>query len=482
MRVLPHAYAAGRDGVRLRAEVLRNGVTTHGHPRALIGALVYAAAAAAAFRHTGTWRLGELVDAVEASDDVWRPAPVEPWIPGDWLDAARAATRGRYLDQWMDVGREVDDALAAIRSHLRRGALARDRDALRDFGAFERRTSGSGTVAAAAALLLAARHAADPATGVRTAAYAAGADTDTLASMTGGLLGAMLGDEWLPPGWRGVQDAAYLTALATALDAVTVGAAAPAPSLFDPVASAPVRAWTEKDAAAVTRLLADGGAAEMSFGPLGRARVREVAALRGLVPAVAGSRFTFETEAGQRVYVLMFRRVRTKADPASASRTNEVAGVASADERERDGPPPADPAWTPVGDGGLPGPHPEAPSPTDQLGKELRGTRGPRSSPGKSRVLEDVAALTRSLDPSISGRDLLQMLDAVMGAIHDRVGPRGDDTRLPSGPEFRTWVKAAASGRHVSLARLSDRDIRALARLAWRLLHGRTRDQTSDQA
>ena len=66
----------------------------------------------------------------------------------------------------------------------------------------------------AAAAYLAARHAAQPAQGVLRAAFERGADTDTLAAMTGGLLGCLAGDEWLPEPWRDVQDAAYLRYIA----------------------------------------------------------------------------------------------------------------------------------------------------------------------------------------------------------------------------------------------------------------------------
>ena len=45
------------------------------------------------------------------------------------------------------------------------------------------------------------------------AAFAYGADTDTIASMTGGLLGAVVGLEWLGDYAVQVQDAQYLRML-----------------------------------------------------------------------------------------------------------------------------------------------------------------------------------------------------------------------------------------------------------------------------
>ena len=54
------------------------------------------------------------------------------------------------------------------------------------------------------------RYAADPINGVIKAAFAIGSDTDTIASMTGGLLGCINGTEWLSSLKGGIQDAAYI--------------------------------------------------------------------------------------------------------------------------------------------------------------------------------------------------------------------------------------------------------------------------------
>lgn len=449
MRILPHAYVAGGDPVRLRAEVLLNGIATHGHPRALVGGLVFAAAAAAAFQHAGTWRLGELLDAVEASADVWRPPPSGRWVPMDWWEAAGEVTRGRYGDDWEQAVREVDDALALVREHLRRGAVAVDHDALTALGAFRRDVSGAGTVAAAAALLLASRHAADPATGVRTAAYAAGADTDTIACMTAGLLGAMLGDEWVPAGWRRVQDAKYLAQLATQLhDAVVRGAP---PSLFEAVP----RPWTERDTTGLLGALTDGAARVVTLGPLGAATVRERSELRPVARGALAVRFCLRTEEGQTVYV-----VRSRRDRATAVREGPPSGWGA--------PPPVPPTAEPSAVAPPVRDRPQPEPPADAY-------PGLDRSPAHARVLRDVDSLRRAVDPSMPARDLLRLLDTTLRAIRGRMGPYGDEAPLRSGTEFHTWLQAAV-GDGGGREPLADAEMRALARLAWRLLYGRPRD------
>lgn len=96
---------------------------------------------------------------------------------------------------------------------MRAGALADDRAILESLGCFGR-AKGAGTSSAAAAAYLSARYAAQPAQGILRAAFEQGADTDTLASMTGGLMGCLAGSEWLPQPWLQVQDAQYLRDIA----------------------------------------------------------------------------------------------------------------------------------------------------------------------------------------------------------------------------------------------------------------------------
>jgi hypothetical protein len=62
---------------------------------------------------------------------------------------------------------------------MKRGALALDEPVLRALGAFDKKVNGSGTIAAAGAIYLASRYAADPLNGLISAAFAEGADTDT---------------------------------------------------------------------------------------------------------------------------------------------------------------------------------------------------------------------------------------------------------------------------------------------------------------
>jgi hypothetical protein len=108
---------------------------------------------------------------------------------------------------------ETEQMLGAARAGIARGALAVDRPVLEELGAFGK-NGGAGNVTAVGAVFLASRYAAQPSNGVVAASFAKGGDTDTLAAMTGAILGAIHGTDWLATMARHVEDGSYVRRLA----------------------------------------------------------------------------------------------------------------------------------------------------------------------------------------------------------------------------------------------------------------------------
>lgn len=214
MRIAPHVvvHHEGSFG-DLAHDVVRDAATTHGHPRALLGALVHAYALWTSLRQPAPLAYGWLVEATLDGLKDWRE-PVWQGLDRNWLDAAAKAFPGGYEQGWDDAVREVEDLLTSARSSLNSGALSAPSAFLEQHGLTRPKTRGSGTLCAVAAIYLAARSAASPERGIGVPARQEGADTDTLASMAASLLGAGLGQEWLGLFGRTVQDAALLVTLA----------------------------------------------------------------------------------------------------------------------------------------------------------------------------------------------------------------------------------------------------------------------------
>ena len=214
MRILPHCLLGMLDSDfnKVAHGIVANGVTTHGHPRALVGALGYGFALWTALREIEPLSYGELVDVLLAEVAVWSQFPnVDEICPG-WEMAARETLNDQYKKQWQATVDEMQELLEQSQVGMSQGALSIDRELLRQLGCFSKE-KGSGTITSTAAIFLASRYAADPSHGLLEAAFAHGADTDTLASMTGALLGAIVGFEWLEHSAEEVQDTKYFKAI-----------------------------------------------------------------------------------------------------------------------------------------------------------------------------------------------------------------------------------------------------------------------------
>ena len=291
MRVLPHALFLARlecpsDLVR---DAVLDGLATHGHPRALVSAAAYAYAAWSLVRQTRTLGFGELLDRLLDESSAWGAFPQPDRGGGTWLAAAKQVT-GDYERLWTQTVGEMRALVETARRAVRAGALADDHAVLAELGCFGP-AKDAGFVTAAAAAYLAARHAAQPVQGVLRAAFESGADTDTLAAMTGGLLGCLAGVEWIPRPWLDVQDAGYLRQMAGRIAA-------------GPTAAEPLAVPARPDLRAVRSELAHTGAgSDVVLGGGMRVRVESLTDPKPMATSPAVRRCRLATAAGQTVYV-----------------------------------------------------------------------------------------------------------------------------------------------------------------------------------
>lgn len=218
MRIAPHAIAAFRDDTfeLAAAQIVADGAATHGHPRALVGALAVGYALWRAMRWSGKFNYGELIDETLSNASDWVRLPdFEMWGRG-WRESADHSLDSGYVTVWDRTVEEMIGLLETARLAMERGSLARDSDVFAELGAYQKDGS-SGTRTAAVALYLASRYVAQPTAGILAAAFARKTDTDTIAAIAGALLGAMAGAEWLKPLTRGLQDADYIRRLGASL-------------------------------------------------------------------------------------------------------------------------------------------------------------------------------------------------------------------------------------------------------------------------
>jgi hypothetical protein len=228
MRIAPHVLVGARKPFfRIAKDIAADSVITHDHPHGIVGALSYGYALWFALRNLRTLEYGQLIKEVLKNRGAWARFPDFEDI---WPGWRQTATDHQFETKWdAAVDAQIRQLEIALES-LEAGALSVEQETLEAIGCFDKKVLGAGTVAASAAIYLASRYAAGPMEGVAAAAFSKGADTDTLASMTGALAGATSGSDWLGSLVREVQDYEFLLDLSSTLQDVT-----PADDAFNPV-------------------------------------------------------------------------------------------------------------------------------------------------------------------------------------------------------------------------------------------------------
>jgi ADP-ribosylglycohydrolase len=217
MRILPHAIFGAQDQrfERTAERIFADGIATHGHPRALVGALAAGFAMWSALRWTGKVNYGELIEACLAERNAWGRLPSH-LANAEWRNEAESVLKASYEDIWGRTCEEMQGLLLTSREAIDRGSLARDEEVLNELGAYGKE-SGSGTRTAAVAIYLASRYVAQPGAGLLASAFARKADTDTIACLVGGMLGAFSGDDSVEGLADDLMDAPYIRELAMAV-------------------------------------------------------------------------------------------------------------------------------------------------------------------------------------------------------------------------------------------------------------------------
>lgn len=262
MRVLPHAIMGYKlDFGHTAHNILLDGIATHGHPQALVGALAYGYALWYALRqgslanHTlrsapsgneatqgcsagvaidgnglGPYASAELFyeanfakEVLDAIDE-WSACALDYDLPESFIELAQdssssdanysyrslwdeaVATMQKYLVTAASSCEHIAAALAKVKSATVANAASPafyeqveklNDNGLKALNCFDKNVSGAGTVAAAVAIYQASAYLHDPVSGIVRLAFAKGSDTDTNASMAAALLGSVYGEGFI---------------------------------------------------------------------------------------------------------------------------------------------------------------------------------------------------------------------------------------------------------------------------------------------
>ena len=303
---MPSYFASSDEPSLLMQDIFLDGIATHGHPRAVVGAAAYGFAAWWYLRCQETISFGEIIQVLLGEVGRWSTMP-EPLVPSTgWPEAARKAFGGNYKHLWSEAVTEMVVLLEKVQNGLNAGAISNDEAILRELGAYGR-MKGAGTITAASALYLAARYAAQPTQGVLRAAFGSGIDTDTIGAMVGGLAGCSSGGDWIPQEWLQVQDIDYLKQLANLL------AQGPNRESNQPAKQIVVG---RRELESIRRALVSEEKTNLLLDGVRQAKVIEVSQLRQSSKLTKGRTWSLRVDDGQTIYVTQYSREPMPINPA----------------------------------------------------------------------------------------------------------------------------------------------------------------------
>ncbi len=242
MRVQPHVWGCRdlSDSAAYTRDVIRNAVVSHGHPRGIYGAVLHARALAYTLVNKTAPDPSAWADLARSLTDVHDIIEDDADLSNFWLPAWERAARGSFRLAAHSTVTEIRDLVVSWAGSVGSTHLSREdlyAQLLADVGGLDPAVRGSATITAVAAMLLAHLWGADAEQALVTAVNVIGSDTDTIATMAGALMGAVVA--------RGVpgqlQDADVIDKQARRLWAISVGKQQESFRYPDPLKYAPPR-------------------------------------------------------------------------------------------------------------------------------------------------------------------------------------------------------------------------------------------------
>jgi len=218
MRIAPIVLANNDKSIKAYDEIWKNAIATHGHPRAIIGALLYGKALQLILYQRLTASREILSELHGFVDSLY--IPLQEISIRHWVETWNHGQHVRFEDCFQQTKNEVANQL----SLLEQTSDLSTAEVISQLGCFNSATRGSGVATALAAILLFLRHGSHYERCTIEAANLIGADTDTIGLMAGGLAGAAHGYIGIPERWAiQLQDFSYFLRVAKALTRIHLG-------------------------------------------------------------------------------------------------------------------------------------------------------------------------------------------------------------------------------------------------------------------
>jgi len=221
MRILPIALANFNNPEKIKENIFANSIITHGHPRAIVGAILYGFAINVMLQQksdsfnyeTFLTEIGKDIEFKFKPDFLSKPQ-YNVWI-NEWNKSQTIDFISVYNQTVIEVLNSLRDVFKFIRDEKE------TKIALSYFGCFAPSTKGSGISTVIAGIYLACKYYLQPEKAIINAVNSIGSDTDSIAAFAGSLVGALYDNNIIPDKWNNVQDVNYLNSIANILHEIS---------------------------------------------------------------------------------------------------------------------------------------------------------------------------------------------------------------------------------------------------------------------
>jgi ADP-ribosylglycohydrolase len=217
MRILPIALANFGEIDKIKEEIFANSIVTHGHPRAIIGAMLYGYAIDTILKFRPEHFTYEAF-LTELGRDIHQKLSI-PFIQkasfSSWEKEWNSNAKIPFKEQYQTILDETQQYLRDVYKSL--SNKIEDEKALRTLGCYNSDTKGSGTSTVIAGIFLCCKYHKEPIKGIEQAVNSIGTDTDSIAAFAGGLIGSLHGTSIIPDRFKSIQDSDYLENIAIRL-------------------------------------------------------------------------------------------------------------------------------------------------------------------------------------------------------------------------------------------------------------------------
>jgi ADP-ribosylglycohydrolase len=217
MRILPIALANFGEIDKTKEEIFANSIITHGHPRAIIGAMLYGYAIDTILKFRPEHFTYEAF-LTELGKDIHNKLSI-PFIQkasfSSWEKEWNSKSKVPFKEQYQTILDETQQYLREVYKSLTNKIEVEK--ALRTLGCYSSETKGSGTSTVIAGIFLCCKYHKEPIKGIEQAVNSIGTDTDSIAAFAGGLIGSLHGTSIIPERFKSIQDSVYLENIAVRL-------------------------------------------------------------------------------------------------------------------------------------------------------------------------------------------------------------------------------------------------------------------------